>query len=434
MEENRSGRVTITANGASILIVEDEYAVARGIQYALKQEGYEVTVARNGEEGLESPTRNAPDLVILDVRLPGMDGFEMLRRLRGAGNKAPVLFLTARDEEMDKVIGLELGADDYLTKPFGLRELMSRIKALLRRAYGDLADAAGGRVIRHRDLLIDLERRRVQRGDRRISLTATEFEILRHLASQAGPRLHAARAARAGARLRGARPGREDDQRPRQPPAREAGGRPVRSGVHPDHPRCRLRLRRTLDACPEADALSSRASSPDSEPASSSASWSLVTIALISCRHAAAPAGRLLRATRPRTTSNRRARSSSIFVARRARRRRNPPVATRHGRSSLPTDPVDEPRMVVQRCARHGRAGSFAELAEDVAQANVTVTIAADPQEPQHLAYELDVPLSDAARRGRASSASRSRLSRSGSLRSPDLFWTHSAPALRSDW
>jgi len=94
--------------------------------------------------------------------------------------------LTARDEEVDKVIGLELGADDYLTKPFGLRELMSRIKALLRRAYGDLADAAGGRLIRHRDLVIDLERRRVQRGQQRISLTATEFEILRYLASKPG--------------------------------------------------------------------------------------------------------------------------------------------------------------------------------------------------------------------------------------------------------
>ena len=115
-----------------------------------------------------------------------MDGFEVLRRLRATGSKAPVLVLTARDDEVDKVIGLELGADDYLTKPFGLRELMSRIKALLRRAYGDLTDAAGGRVIRHGDLVIDLERRRVQRGDRRISLTPTEFEILRHLASRPG--------------------------------------------------------------------------------------------------------------------------------------------------------------------------------------------------------------------------------------------------------
>ena len=115
-----------------------------------------------------------------------MDGFEVLRRLRAAGAKMPVLVLTARDDEVDKVIGLELGADDYLTKPFGLRELMSRIKALLRRSYGDLSDAVGGRVIRHGDLLIDLERRRVQRGDRRVSLTPTEFEILRHLATRPG--------------------------------------------------------------------------------------------------------------------------------------------------------------------------------------------------------------------------------------------------------
>ncbi|MBA3307561.1 MAG: response regulator transcription factor [Chloroflexi bacterium] len=171
---------------ATILVVEDEFAVARGVQYALQQEGYQVSVARSGEEGLEFATQQAPDLILLDVRLPGMDGFEMLRRLRATGSKAPVLMLTARDEEVDKVIGLELGADDYLTKPFGLRELMSRIKALLRRAYGDLADAAGGRLIRHRDLVIDLERRRVQRGQQRVSLTATEFEILRYLASKPG--------------------------------------------------------------------------------------------------------------------------------------------------------------------------------------------------------------------------------------------------------
>jgi two-component system alkaline phosphatase synthesis response regulator PhoP len=144
---------------ATILIVEDEHAVARGIQYALQQEGYEVQVARSGEEGLEIATREAPDLVVLDVRLPGIDGFEVLRRVRAAGAKMPILVLTARDDEVDKVIGLELGADDYLTKPFGLR---------------------------HRDLVIDLERRRVQRGARRISLTPTEFEILRHLATRPG--------------------------------------------------------------------------------------------------------------------------------------------------------------------------------------------------------------------------------------------------------
>ena len=171
---------------ATILIVEDEFAVARGIQYALQQEGYEVTIARSGEEGLEFATNQAPDLIVLDVRLPGIDGFEVLRRLRAVGSKAPVLFLTARGDEFDKVVGLELGADDYVTKPFALRELMSRIRALLRRAYGDLANASGGRVIRHGDLVIDLERRRVQRGNRRIALTATEFEILRHLASRPG--------------------------------------------------------------------------------------------------------------------------------------------------------------------------------------------------------------------------------------------------------
>ncbi len=171
---------------STILVVEDEFAVARGIQYALQQEGYEVTLARSGEEALDFAVHQAPDLVLLDVRLPGMDGFEVLRRVRAAGAKMPVLFLTARDDEVDKVIGLELGADDYLAKPFGLRELMSRIKALLRRAYGDLADAAGGRVIRHGDLVIDLERRRVTRGDRRVGLTPTEFEILRHLASRPG--------------------------------------------------------------------------------------------------------------------------------------------------------------------------------------------------------------------------------------------------------
>jgi DNA-binding response OmpR family regulator len=171
---------------ATILIVEDEYAVARGVQYALEQEGYSVALARSGEDGLTIARELTPDLILLDVRLPGIDGFEVLRRLRTSGSKAPVLMLTARDEEMDKVIGLELGADDYLSKPFGLRELMSRIKALLRRAYGDLADAAGGRQIRHKDLVIDLERRRVTRGNQRISLTATEFEILRHLATRPG--------------------------------------------------------------------------------------------------------------------------------------------------------------------------------------------------------------------------------------------------------
>ena len=213
---------------ATILIVEDEHAVARGIQYALQQEGYEVAVARSGEEGLEIATRQAPDLVVLDVRLPGMDGFEVLRRLRAAGAKMPVLVLTARDDEVDKVIGLELGADDYLTKPFGLRELMSRIKALLRRSYGDLSDAVGGRVIRHGDLLIDLERRRVQRGDRRVSLTPPSS---RSCASEQARASTPGRAARPAPRLRGV--DRTKTISPREPPADKLEDDPTTAFVRP---------------------------------------------------------------------------------------------------------------------------------------------------------------------------------------------------------
>ena len=169
-----------------VLVVDDDPELLPLLAFALRQGGWLVIEAASGEHALERFEAERPDLVILDVNLPGIDGFEVCRRLRAARDTTPVLMLTVRGEEEDLVRGLELGADDYLTKPVGLRELMSRIKALLRRAYGDLADAAGGRVIRHGDLLIDLERRRVQRGDRRIALTPTEFEILRHLASRPG--------------------------------------------------------------------------------------------------------------------------------------------------------------------------------------------------------------------------------------------------------
>jgi len=169
---------------ATILIVEDEHAVARGIQYALQQEGYEVTVARSGEEGLEFATTQAPDLIVLDVRLPGIDGFEVLRRLRAAGAKMPVLVLTARDDEVDKVIGLELGADDYLTKPFGIREFIARVRALLRRrpsrAPGHAAAVVAG------GLTVDPARRHARLQDREIELTAHEFDLLYLLATNRG--------------------------------------------------------------------------------------------------------------------------------------------------------------------------------------------------------------------------------------------------------
>src|SRR5574338_679380 len=153
----------------TIMIVEDEPAVARGVQVALEREGYAVSVQPTGEDAVAQFSDVAPDLVVLDVRLPGMDGFEVRRQLRRE-TRAPVLFLTARSDEVDRVVGLEMGADDYLVKPFSIRELVSRIKALLRRAYGELADTQTGRTLRRFDLVIDLERRRVTRDGERLNL------------------------------------------------------------------------------------------------------------------------------------------------------------------------------------------------------------------------------------------------------------------------
>ncbi len=158
---------------ATILIVEDEHAVARGIQYALQQEGYEVAVARSGEEGLDLAVNQAPDLVVLDVRLPGIDGFEVCRRLRADGVWAPVLMLTARDAVRDRVEGLDQGADDYLTKPFSYAELLARLRALVRR--GALERPAELRV---GDLRLDPARRQTWRGETEIRLSAKEFSIL----------------------------------------------------------------------------------------------------------------------------------------------------------------------------------------------------------------------------------------------------------------
>jgi DNA-binding response OmpR family regulator len=171
--------------GSTILIVEDEPAVARGVQVALEREGYAAVIVGTGEDAVSRFEEIAPDLAVVDVRLPGIDGFEVVRRLRRE-TRAPILFLTARSDEVDKVVGLEIGADDYLVKPFSVRELTSRIKALLRRAYGELADTQTGRTIRRGNLLIDLERRRVTRDEERIALTTTEFDLLRHLASRPG--------------------------------------------------------------------------------------------------------------------------------------------------------------------------------------------------------------------------------------------------------
>lgn len=168
--------------GETILIVEDERAVARGLEYGLREEeGFCVLWARNGRDALLQAGDADPDLIILDIRLPDMSGFDVCRELRARGHRQPILMLTARDEETDKVLGLELGADDYLTKPYSLRELISRVRALLRRAYGELAIPAGGERLRVGNLIVDLIRQQVREDDREVALTATEFKLLRYM-------------------------------------------------------------------------------------------------------------------------------------------------------------------------------------------------------------------------------------------------------------
>jgi DNA-binding response OmpR family regulator len=159
----------------TILIIEDNEELAFGLQTNLEIEGYEVRVAADGNAGLEMLRTAHPDLLVLDLMLPGMDGFRVLRLLRDAGAQIPVLILTARGEESDKVRGLKLGADDYVTKPFGILELLARIEALLRRAA---APAAPRRVDRFGDVVIDREARTVFRGGERVYLKPKEFDLL----------------------------------------------------------------------------------------------------------------------------------------------------------------------------------------------------------------------------------------------------------------
>jgi len=164
-----------------VLVVEDELKIARLVREYLTEAGFDVTVALNGEEGLAAARGDRPDLIILDLGLPGMDGFDVTRSIR-SHMAMPIIMLTARSEETDRVIGLELGADDYVVKPFSPRELVARVKAVLRRTRGDLP----AEVIRVADLVIDIPSRTVRRGEELIATTATEFELLVRLASQPG--------------------------------------------------------------------------------------------------------------------------------------------------------------------------------------------------------------------------------------------------------
>jgi two-component system, OmpR family, response regulator MprA len=160
---------------AQILVVDDEPAVRRALERALRLDKYDVELAVDGEEALDRLAERPVDAVILDVMMPGVDGLEVCRRMRAAGDRTPVLMLTARDAIDDRVLGLDVGADDYLVKPFALRELQARLRALLRRT-GDDGDPA--ETLRFADLVLDPVAHEVHRGDRLVELSKTEFLLL----------------------------------------------------------------------------------------------------------------------------------------------------------------------------------------------------------------------------------------------------------------
>jgi two-component system, OmpR family, alkaline phosphatase synthesis response regulator PhoP len=166
-----------------ILLVDDEPSIVQLARMYLERENFRVEAAGDGEAALESVKRLNPALVVLDVMLPKLDGFEVCRRLRAGDNPVAIIMLTARDEDIDKILGLELGADDYLTKPFNPRELVARVKAILRRAE---RTAQTGAPIHIGDLAIDAIRREVRIGDRTLDLRTQEFELLFILAGQPG--------------------------------------------------------------------------------------------------------------------------------------------------------------------------------------------------------------------------------------------------------
>ena len=168
---------------ARVLVVDDDAELARLLREYLTGEGFAVAVAGDGESGVRAALEGAPDLVVLDVMLPRLSGFEALRRIRER-SAVPVVMLSARGEEVDRVVGLELGADDYLPKPFSPRELAARIRAVLRRGQGAGATAAGAVVVA--DVELDPATRQVRRGGEAIAVTATEFAILERLLREAG--------------------------------------------------------------------------------------------------------------------------------------------------------------------------------------------------------------------------------------------------------
>lgn len=172
------------AGRTTILVVDDDEHIRELATLYLEKEGFLVLSARDGASAVDAIARDEPSLVVLDLMLPGMSGYDVCKRVR-AENNVPIIMLTARDEDVDKIVGLELGADDYITKPFNPRELVARVKALLRRANGPAA-VADGHVIRSGALSIDKQRREARVGDRELTLRTKEFDLLAALAENAG--------------------------------------------------------------------------------------------------------------------------------------------------------------------------------------------------------------------------------------------------------
>jgi DNA-binding response OmpR family regulator len=163
-----------------VLIVEDDEAMSIALRDGFQYEGYSVTVAKDGEAGLQLATaEESPDLILLDVMLPKMTGLDICKQLRGTGSEVPIIMLTARGQEIDKVLGLKLGADDYITKPFGFMELLARAEAVLRRARGPVtASSAPPDTYRFGDISVDFKRHEARRGDQPIDLSPREFQLL----------------------------------------------------------------------------------------------------------------------------------------------------------------------------------------------------------------------------------------------------------------
>ncbi len=163
---------------ARILLVEDERSILSAIRRGMAFEGYTVEVAETGTQALDIVRDRLPDLIVLDIMLPGIDGIEVCRRIRAAGEDVPILMLTARDDIQDRVAGLDAGADDYLIKPFAFEELLARVRALLRRLERQDDDRLAGETLQYDDLTLDTTTRYAHRDERRIELTTREFDLL----------------------------------------------------------------------------------------------------------------------------------------------------------------------------------------------------------------------------------------------------------------